>query len=150
MPTAKDIINQAGLKSTASRLDVVSVLSEHSDLLTHQDILGQLPDNFDRVTLYRVLDWLLQNNVAHRVAGEDRVWHFQLNNSHKRKFNKATVSSATSFINQHSHAHFQCGDCGKVFCLEGVYPKLSNAVPAGFNVDLIELNIKGKCVKCQK
>jgi len=39
MRTAEDIIKQAGLKSTASRLEVISVLVKHNAPLTHQDIL---------------------------------------------------------------------------------------------------------------
>jgi Fur family ferric uptake transcriptional regulator len=149
MQTAEFIIKQAGLKSTASRLEVISVLVNHNDPLTHHDILKQLPDNFDRVTLYRVLDWLLQNGITHRVVGEDRVWRFQLNGRHKTVFDKAPASNQKD-LGQHSHAHFQCSDCGKIFCLEHVYPKLSNTIPADFDVDSVELNIKGKCANCQK
>lgn len=150
MRTAELIIKQAGLKSTASRLEVTSVLVQHSDPLTHQDILKQLPDSFDRVTLYRVLDWLLQNGIIHRIAGEGRAWHFQLNASNKKEYNEAAASTKKGFINQHSHAHFQCSNCGKVFCLENVHPKLTNAMPANFDIDSVELNIKGKCVSCPK
>jgi len=148
MRTAEDIIKQAGLKSTASRLEVISVLVKHNAPLTHQEILKQLPDSFDRVTLYRVLDWLLKNNITHRVAGQDRAWHFQLNDGAKNLYRKATTTTPSGVVNEHSHAHFECKDCGKIFCLENVYPKLSNEMPADFNVDSVELNIKGRCVKC--
>lgn len=149
MRTAEHIFKQAGLKSTASRLDVANVLVQTNDPLTHQEILKQLPESFDRVTLYRVLDWLLQNDVIHRIAGEDRAWRFQLNAS-SNEYNKATVSTKKSFISQHDHAHFQCANCGKMFCLENVHPKLTDAMPPDFVVDSIELNIKGKCANCQK
>jgi len=76
MQTAINILKQAGLKSTSSRLVVVSVLAQNSSPLTHQDLLKKLPENFDRVTLYRVLDWLLQQQLIHRVAGDDRAWRF--------------------------------------------------------------------------
>lgn len=149
MRTAEHIIKQAGLKSTASRLAVITVLIKHNDPLTHQDIIKQLPDSFDRVTLYRVLDWLLKNNITHRIAGEDRAWHFQLNDGVKKTYSK-TATSQKGLVNQHSHAHFHCNDCGKVVCLEDVHPELSKAMPADFEVDSVELNFKGKCGNCQK
>lgn len=152
MRTAELIFQQAGLKSTVSRLEVTAVLAQNNDPLTHQDLLKLLPDSFDRVTLYRVLDWLLQNKVIHRIAGEDRAWRFQLNASvgNNIQYSKSATLSKNKTLNQHSHAHFQCGNCGKVFCLNDVHPKLTNDIPADFVVDSIELNIKGKCANCQK
>ncbi|MBU3643667.1 MAG: transcriptional repressor [Candidatus Nanopelagicaceae bacterium] len=151
MLTAELIFQQAGLKSTTSRLEVTAVLAKSSHPLTHQDILKQLPDSFDRVTLYRVLDWLLQNEVIHRIAGEDCVWRFHLNASESRnsRYSKSKTVSKNKALTQHSHAHFQCSSCGKVFCLDNVHPKLTNDVPADLIVDSIELNIKGKCINCQ-
>jgi Fur family transcriptional regulator, ferric uptake regulator len=154
MHTAELIFQQSGLKSTVSRLEVTTVLTRNEHPLTHQEILSQLADSFDRVTLYRVLDWLLQNEVVHRISGEDRAWRYQLNANHKNKTNKTKYSNADSPNNktfkQHSHAHFQCDYCGKVFCLDEVYPKLTHNLPTNFVVDSIELNIKGKCANCHK
>ena len=81
LQSAESIFKDADLKSTASRLAVVTVLTKNNFPLTHQGLLKQLADDFDRVTLYRVLDWLLQHHVIHRIAGEDRAWRFQLNAS---------------------------------------------------------------------
>ncbi|MDP3088379.1 MAG: transcriptional repressor [Methylotenera sp.] len=155
MSTAELIFKQTGLKSTASRLEVTAVLAQNNYPLTHHDILKQLPDSFDRVTLYRVLDWLLMHKVIHRIAGDDRAWRFQLNvgsasNINNTQYSKSTVLSKNKTLNQHAHAHFQCGNCGKVFCLDDVHPKLSKDISADFIVDSIELNIKGKCANCQK
>jgi len=151
MRTAELIFQLAGLKSTASRLMVTALLIKSNYPLTHQDLLKQLPENFDRVTLYRVLDWLLQNNIVHRVAGEDRTWRFQLNgsNTDSIQYNAInSVSAASNLMNSHAHAHFQCDECGKIFCLDNVQPKLSHGMPENFIVDSIELNIKGKCSNC--
>lgn len=157
LQSAESIFKDAGLKSTASRLAVVTVLAKNNFPLTHQDLLKQLAHNFDRVTLYRVLDWLLQHHVIHRIAGEDRAWRFQLNASNvnpmhtgdKKRYSSGTILSSKQMLNQHSHAHFECSACGKIFCLDDVQPKLSSSIPAQFTVDSIELNIKGKCADCQ-
>lgn len=157
-PQAELIFREAGLKSTASRLAVVAVLAKNNFPLTHQELLKQLANNFDRVTLYRVLDWLLLHRIIHRIAGEDRAWRFQLNannaspnaTSDNRLFSPTAVLSSKKMLSQHSHAHFQCSECGKIFCLDDVHPKLSSSIPAHFTVDSIELNIKGKCADCQQ
>jgi Fur family ferric uptake transcriptional regulator len=152
MRSAELIFEQSGLKSTSARLAVTAVLTKNSDPLTHQDLLKQLPPDFDRVTLYRVLDWLLQHQLIHRIAGADRAWRFQLNssiNTSNRIQYTAKIGAATPALNQHGHAHFQCAACGKVFCLDDIKPKLNKNLPADFTVDSIELNIKGKCAQCQ-
>jgi Fur family ferric uptake transcriptional regulator len=152
MRNAELIFKQSGLKSTSSRLAVTDVLSQNNGPLSHQDLLKQLPPNFDRVTLYRVLDWLLNQHLIHKIAGADRAWRFQLNASAHAGLQysaKITVSPATKMLNQHAHAHFQCESCGKVFCLDDIQPKLNKSLPLDFTVDSIEMNIKGKCAHCQ-
>lgn len=150
MHTAEQIFNQAGLKSTSSRLEVAAVLIKSKLPQTHQEILRALPDGFDRVTLYRVLDWLLKHNVIHRVAGEDRAWRFQINTANSRKTNHARSLPENLVVSQQQHAHFKCAECGKVFCLENIHPKLSDQIPSDFVVDSIELNIRGTCNQCHK
>jgi Fur family ferric uptake transcriptional regulator len=150
MRSAELIFEQSGLKSTSSRLAVTAVLTQNSDPLSHQQLLKQLPPDFDRVTLYRVLDWLLQHQLIHRIAGADRAWRFQLNTSANIQYRtKIAVGVATKALGQHAHAHFQCEACGKVFCLDDIQPKLNKSLPADFTVDTIELNITGKCAHCQ-
>lgn len=149
MQTAALIFQKTGLKSTASRLEVLDVLTKSQSPLTHQDVLKKLPENFDRVTLYRVLDWLLKHSIIHRIAGDDRAWRFQLNTSSIQYSDKNTALAPQKMLNQHTHAHFQCSACGKIFCLDDVHPKLSSSIPAHFTVDSVELNIKGKCADCK-
>lgn len=153
MNTTELFFQQAGLKSTASRLEVSSILAQNNYPLTHQELLRQLSEGFDRLTLYRVLDWLLQHNIIHRIAGDDSAWRFQLNAnrtndiqySEKNTILTTKTLAAKKTLNQHSHAHFQCSVCGKIFCLEShptdVHLKLSSSIPAHFTVDSIELNI---------
>ncbi|MGZ8258775.1 MAG: Fur family transcriptional regulator [Methylotenera sp.] len=161
MNSTELIFQHAGLKSTASRLEVTSILAQNNYPLTHQELLRQLSEGFDRVTLYRILDWLLQHNIIHRIAGDDRAWRFQLNANRTNNIQyseKNTVSTTKMLaekkpLSPHSHAHFQCSVCGKIYCLEShptdVHPKVSSSIPAHFTVDSIELNIKGKCADCQ-
>jgi len=133
MMTANQIIQEAGLRPTANRLAVLDALLHSDNPLTHQELLNLLSDShdFDRVTLYRVLDWLLTNDIVHKVAGDNRAWRFQLN----------TTNSS------HRHAHFECTHCGKIYCLAEVSPRIPK-LPKDFQADSIELNIKGRCAAC--
>jgi Fur family ferric uptake transcriptional regulator len=135
MNTPKEIIEALGLRYTASRLAVLSVLTNTTNALTHQEVLNALDAaiEYDRVTIYRVLDWLVENSIAHKVVGQDRAWRFQL----------------TRDDTQHRHAHFQCTDCRKVYCLAEIQPELAQAIPAHFTVNSVELNLKGRCADCE-
>ena len=134
MTDSGQIIQDAGLRPTANRLAVLDVLLKADNPLSHQELLNTLSTShaFDRVTLYRVLDWLLANDIVHKVSGNDRAWRFQLN------------SRSTS----HRHAHFECQVCGKIYCLDNISPRIPE-LPPGFHPERIELNIKGTCDHCR-
>ncbi len=135
---AKKIIADHGLRPTQSRLAVLKLLSNAKHPLTHQELLAKLNSQsalqFDRVTLYRVLDWLLANDIIHKVTGHDRGWRFQLNQADTT----------------HHHAHFQCSHCHTTYCLSDVQLQRPGNLPAHFTVESVELNIKGVCAGCEK
>jgi len=138
MNESEKIIADLGLRATASRVAVLSILNLADNALSHQELLNLLAAEdasaaFDRVTLYRVLDWLLANGIIHKVTGQDRAWRFQINRADA----------------MHRHAHFQCTHCGKTFCLSDVHPKKPPSLPAYFTVESVELNIKGLCADCK-
>ena len=135
---AKKIISDHGLRPTQTRLAVLGILGDAQNALTHQELLTKLNDRaalqFDRVTLYRVLDWLLANNIIHKVTGHDRGWRFQLNQADTA----------------HRHAHFQCSHCHTTYCLSDIHLQKPGNLPAHFTVESLELNIKGVCASCEK
>ena len=107
-----------------SHLDVVDLLAKHHPM--------------DRVTVYRVLEWLVTMGIAHRIAGDDRVWRFML-----------TAGKPIGKAKAHKqHAHFTCNDCGQIFCLDEVPQKLPVKVPAGFKTIDIDLKLRGQCAHC--
>ncbi len=136
MNIAEQLIANTGQRPTLIRTAVLGVLLEADDAISHAELLERLLPlgTFDRVTVYRALDWLVAQGLAHKVAGAGRAWRFH----------------ATRTETMHRHAHFQCSRCGKVFCLPDVHPTLPVQIPASFTVDSIELNIKGTCGDCGK
>lgn len=127
------LLQSQGVRSTAARVAVLDVLLATPRALTHQEIAEQTADGLDRVTLYRTLDWLVEQGLAHRIEGQDRVWRF---NSASREDN--------------AHAHFHCRSCGRVFCLEQVMPAVAVSLPKGYRLDRADLNLHGLCPECAR
>ena len=131
---AERLIRGAGERLTAPRAAVLAALIRADQALTHhedEDALRAGPA-VDRVTVYRVLEWLVDIGLAHRIAGDDRVWRFNATGDGRHK----------------SHAHFTCFECGKVICLQDVKVPPAARVPRGFVSKEVELTIKGLCAAC--
>jgi Fur family ferric uptake transcriptional regulator len=130
-----------GSRVTEPRVRVLAVLMRGADPLSHQAVCDALPDDsgIDRVTVYRVLDWLVAGGIVHKTAGADRVFRFSL-----------AEHDAAREAAHRSHSHFHCTQCGRDFCLEGAEPPAmpKAGLPAGFAADHAELTIKGACADC--
>jgi Fur family ferric uptake transcriptional regulator len=125
-----------GARVTPARVQVLEILLAAPRTLSHQEIEVAAREqglNFDRVTLYRVLDWLVTQGLAHKVEGRDRAW----------RFNAVQITET-----EHGHAHFHCTRCGKVFCLEQMQPSFALTLPAGFRFEQAELTLQGLCPGC--
>ena len=131
--TASRIAARGG-RVTRARLAVLAVLEEASEAMRHELIEQALVTRgvvCDRVTLYRTLDWLVLNGLAHRVHGADRAWRF----------------AALQQVDEVPHAHFHCEGCGQVVCLQQQIPALS--LPSGYRLKRAELNLFGACPACE-
>jgi Fur family ferric uptake transcriptional regulator len=134
VPAAQGRIRAAGERLTAPRAAVLAALLGSETALTHHEIEEALrPDiAVDRVTVYRVLDWLVGIGLAHRIPGEDRTWRFL----------------ASGDAAHGPHAHFTCSQCGRTVCLEDVAVPPGVKVPRGFVPEAVELTVKGRCAAC--
>lgn len=129
-------IRAVGARATPARLAVLQVLAGAGHALSHHDVEQALADEgFDRVTLYRVLDWAVESGFAHKIIDADRVW----------RFGQASIAAPP----HREHAHFRCEACGKVFCLEDI-PVQAPALPAGFSGKTVEFCITGQCARCDQ
>ena len=137
---AGGMIAALGARSTPARVDVLAVLLAAGEALSHHDVEDRLRRRhaIDRVTLYRVLDWLVERELAHKLAGDDRVWRFSAS---------AHAGARGPVAGEHAHAHFRCVDCGKVVCLADAGVP-TPAVPAGYRPDAVEVTVRGHCDRC--
>lgn len=129
----RDQLAQLGLRVTANRLAVLALLESASHAMSHADIEAALPVAIDRVTLYRTLDSFVDAGLLTKSVGADRQNRFALRHGEQ--------------ANHHQHAHFQCDDCGRVYCLAVQAPR-ELMVPPGFAVEGVDLQVHGHCADC--
>lgn len=126
---ARECLVRHGARITRARCAVLAILFASARPLSHHELELQLADICDRVTLYRVLNWLVQQGMAHRVSSEDRVWRFSVE-THA----------------DHRHAHFHCNACGMVFCMDA--KARAPSLPTGFQLQDVEMTLRGLCPEC--
>jgi Fur family ferric uptake transcriptional regulator len=132
---AESLVRDAAARVTRQRVAVLAVLLAAPRALTHHEVerRARRAHGMDRVTVYRVLEWLVARGLAHRISGDDRVWRF----------------NAVEEAHAGRHAHFQCNDCGAVICLEDVPRARGIPLPAGYRPQEVELTVKGLCADCR-
>ncbi len=148
LPIERARARLAGMRAriTESRLVVLALLLQAGGPLSHHDVMHGLSDagaEVDRVTVYRVLEWLVQSGQGHRLAGEDRVWRYEL---------AATPGLEPVRHEPHingSHGHFQCDLCHRLYCLDVPPPAVQAGLPPGFDVRDIDLTVRGVCATCR-
>lgn len=131
---AEEMVRRTGARVTRQRVEVLARLLAARRALTHHEVERQVNRalGMDRVTIYRVLEWLTTQELAHRIAGDDRVWRFNAaDDTHERR-----------------HAHFKCNHCGEVICLDQGTAVRAIPLPSGFRSQEIELTVKGLCAGC--
>jgi len=134
---AEAMIRKKGGRATDSRVRILALLLAEDQAITHREIEARIPGHQpDRVTLYRVLQWLADRGLIHKITSDDHVWRFHVNHD----------------AYTHQHAHFKCMNCAKVVCLEGSPSGRQSGshliLPAGYRFQTIELTVKGLCAKC--
>ena len=122
------------VRNTTSKTAILELLQISEEALSQKDILTQLDGSCDRVTVYRVLDRLLEEGYVHKVVDVDGVMRF------------AACRSCEEEHHQHHHVHFSCQECGTVSCLEDIEPSVK--LPDGYRISEANFTLSGLCPKC--
>lgn len=135
MTDARKMIEEVGQRPTVARLAVLNTLITADSALAHAEIIDRLSAGycFDRVTIYRVLDWLTDKHLIHRIPVDDRAIKFQVSLPHK----------------SHQHAHLHCTQCHKIICLDELKTSLPKEITKQFQIESVDLIIKGRCLDCK-
>ena len=133
------LLGEAGLDSTPNRLQVLEAVGANTGPLTAGEIFDIVERNqsINRVTVYRILDLLVEKNLLERLSGGGRVAYYGL------------------APNEHHapHPHFYCRLCGQLECLrEGsisIDTELLRRTFAGA-IERVEIRVDGVCRNCLK
>ncbi len=141
---ARHLLEGAGGRVTLPRVQVLAALLHARRALAHTEIQAWVAQHcsgtvLDRVTTYRVLDWLTEQQLIHRIPGDDRVFRFSVD-----KPEGATAGHT-------AHGHCKCVKCGRVFCMgatSDLQSEIRAALPKGFRTQAIDLSVRGLCSEC--
>ena len=130
------LLSEAGLSPTSHRVRVMEVIGSNTEPLNAQEIYETLQRNhpINRVTVYRILDSLVENGLVDRISG-GRAWFFGI---------------APNANHQH-HPHFYCRRCGRMNCLK---PRSISMDMTTFErlfpgqIDNVEIRVDGICKNC--
>jgi Fur family ferric uptake transcriptional regulator len=122
------------MRKTIAKTKILELITESETNLSHADIKNLLPEGLcDRVTIYRVLDRLLQEGLIHKVVNIDGV------------VNYASCKNCET-EHTHNHMHFSCEKCKSVTCLDDIEPSFK--LPQGYAVKEINFVLSGLCPSC--
>ena len=135
----EELLSEADLKVTPNRVRVLEVVGNNRFPLSASDINKILERNgtIDRVTVYRILDLLVENDVVERISTGGRAFYYGLapNDNHQ------------------PHAHFYCKNCGQMDCLNPEFlivdtEPLWKYYPG--QIEKVEVRVDGICKNCGK
>ncbi len=132
-----ELLDSSKLEANENRLRVIEVVGNNKYPLSAADIFKTLErvNSINRVTVYRILDLMVDHGVIERLSTGGRAFYHGLapNNHHR------------------PHPHFYCKRCGQMDCLD---PE-SLGVDAGplrktfpGRIDKVEVRVDGICKNC--
>ena len=133
------MLASADLEATANRRGVLEVVGNNRFPLSAADIYATLErsSTINRVTVYRILDLLVDHGVVERISTGGRAFYYGLApNEHHRP-----------------HPHFYCTSCGQMDCLDPESlsvesEPLSKIFPG--RIEKVEVRVDGVCKNCLK
>lgn len=135
----KKCLSEAEIEATTNRLRVLEVVGNNRFPLSADDIYKILKrsSTINRVTVYRILDLLVEHSVVERISTGGRAFYYGLapNDYHS------------------PHPHFYCKSCGQMDCLSPESltvdtDPLWKTYPG--RIDKVEIRIDGICKNCEK
>lgn len=125
-------------RTTIARTTIYDLIKKSDNALSHTDIQKVVGDLCNRVTIYRILDRLIEEGEIHKIVNIDGVI----------KYAACTHHCESHAPHHHNHIHFSCVKCQSVTCLENVEPVFK--IPANYIVQEAHFTLSGLCPDCSK
>lgn len=132
---ATQILHEAGLRTTAPRRAVLTVLKSgghHHAAAVFERVRRELPGT-SLQAIYGILGAFTEAGIVRKIEPEGGSALYEIRRGD-------------------NHHHLHCVNCGRledVTCVVGQVPCLTPDVDLGFRVDLAEVTFKGLCPECQ-
>jgi Fur family ferric uptake transcriptional regulator len=131
------LLEENGLNAGRNRMRVLEVIGDNEGPINATEIHRRLirSDPINRVTVYRILDLLVENGIVERISGEGRSFYYGL----------------AANENHRPHPHFYCRRCGGVQCLSpGSLTVDSEPLLQTFSgrVETVAVRVVGICAHC--
>ncbi|APY09870.1 transcriptional regulator [Seonamhaeicola sp. S2-3] len=121
------------IRKTQSLEVLLAEFENDSGAISATELVKRLSSQFNKTTIYRVLDRLEDDGVLHSFLGKNGIkWY-------------AKCHGCTKSGHIDVHPHFQCISCGKVDCLD-----INVSIPELQNREVVatQILIQGKCETC--
>jgi Fur family ferric uptake transcriptional regulator len=133
-----DLLEDSGLGHTPNRLRILEIIGDSRHPLSALEIVERINQDqgVNRVTVYRILDLLVEKQLVDRISSGDRSFRYGL----------------APNANHLPHSHFYCKACGIMECLDPDSARLSmKSLEEKFQgfIERIEVRFDGVCETCR-
>lgn len=120
-------------RTTHAKTAILNLINVSEFALSPAEFQLALDGICDRVTIYRVLDRLLEEGLIHKIVNSDGGVKY------------AACTHCTS-KHQHNHIHFSCQKCKSVTCLKDIQPSFK--LPEKYQIVDVNFTVTGICALC--
>ena len=136
---ANDILKKYKMSITSSRLKILDTFLQSTGALAHADIEELLKNEFDRVTIYRTLQFFVEKGILHDIPVKNSATKYAL----------CKDDCGQDGHHHDHHIHFLCTHCNTTFCLDHTnIPHIK--LPHGYTAHQIEVIVNGVCKQCNE
>ncbi|MDO6738866.1 Fur family transcriptional regulator [Wenyingzhuangia sp. 2_MG-2023] len=129
-----ELLRDRNLKATPKRLELLSVVAKYNSAIPYSELQKSL-HHFDRVTLYRTLNALLDGGIVHKASVSNEEVYYAMCKHY-----------CSSEGHHHKHVHLKCKECLEVSCVEAKNTIVID-IP-NVEIDNVEIEVQGTCSKC--
>ena len=133
----EELLTKGGLDLTPHRLSVLRAVGQSDKPLSAHEVLDLVNrrERINRVTVYRILELLVEHGLVDRLSSGDRTFRYGL----------------APNANHLPHPHFYCLGCGRMECLDPDslnldLGALSDSVAGA--VERVQVRLDGMCRQC--